>query len=181
MALALPVLLILFLGMVELAVVIRAQLVLTNANREAARYASRGTVADQQVAERALASFAGQLPAKTSGPDANTGIIISRFYVPAGEGEPSYDAPIYVTGTLKYTNFRNEVQETPSKIDPDRYVQDLKTQNAGFFTSNDTVVVETYYQHHQILHAPVVQYIFPDPIVLYVRTAMRISKPIRPE
>ena len=42
LALALPVLLMRFLGLVEMAMVLRAYLVLVNANRQAARFATRG-------------------------------------------------------------------------------------------------------------------------------------------
>jgi Flp pilus assembly protein TadG len=59
--LVLPALLILFLGLIEAALALRAQLVLTNANREAARYASHGAFTDEQVAQRALISFSEQL------------------------------------------------------------------------------------------------------------------------
>jgi hypothetical protein len=169
-------LLILFLGLIELALALRAQLVLTNANREAARYASHGAFTDVQVAERAEISFSEQLPIELAGPEANTGIIITRFHVPSGEAEATYDAP-YVTGTLTYRTRSGEIVETPSKLAPSSYAQTLKTQNAGFFTSNDIVVVETFYHHHQVLHAPLIDWVFPDPIVLYVRTAMRISRP----
>lgn len=163
-ALALPVLLILFLGLIELAMALRAQLVLTNANREAARYASHGAFTDQQVAERAIAAFADQLPIQLSGPGANTLIIISRVHVPTGEAKPTYDTNF--TGTLTYT----------SKLDLESYAQKLKSQNADFITSNDIVIVETYYQHNQVLHAPLIEWVFPEPIVLYMRTAMRISR-----
>lgn len=175
-ALALPVLLILFLGLIELALALRAQLVLTNANREAARYASHGAFTDEEVAERALASFAGQLPVQTSGPEANTGIIVSRFHIPTGAAEPEYDAQ-YVTGTLTYTTDSGQVRTTPSQLDPESYAQELKAENADFFTTNDIVLVETYYQHHQVLRAPLIEWVFPEPIILYMRTAMRISRP----
>jgi hypothetical protein len=175
-ALALPVLLILFLGLIELALALRAQLVLTNANREAARYASHGAFTDEQVAERALVSFAGQLPVELSGPEANAGIIITRFHVPIGQEAATYDTP-YITGTLTYVTGSGQVRETPSKLELDSYAQDLKAKNAGFFTTNDIVIVETYYHHNQVLHAPLIEWVFPEPIVLYMRTAMRISRP----
>jgi hypothetical protein len=175
-ALALPVLLILFLGLIELAMAMRAQLVLTNANREAARYASHGAFTDEQVVERTLFAFADQLPVELSGPDANTGIIITHFHIPSGDGEPTYEEP-YITGTLTYTNGAGNVIDTPSQIEPASYAQQLKQQNQGFFTTNDVVLVETYYQHHQVLHAPLVEWFIPEPIVLYRRTAMRISRP----
>jgi hypothetical protein len=179
-ALVLPILLTLFLAMIELALALRAQLVLTNANREAARYASHGAFTDEQVAQRTVISFARQLPVTLSGPDANTGIIITHFHIPAGEDEPTYDTP-YITGTLTYTNSLGEFHETPSQFEPDSYAQEMKTQNADFFTSNDVVVVETYYHHYQVLHAPIVkqvfEWVFPEPIILYSHTAMRISRP----
>ncbi len=86
----LPILLLLVMGLVELALLLRAQLVLTNATREGARLASRGAE-DDEVAQRALEAFSHQLPVRTESqvnPDtgaleaANTGIIITRFYVP---------------------------------------------------------------------------------------------------
>jgi hypothetical protein len=175
-ALALPVLLILFLGLIELAMAMRAQLVLTNANREAARFASHGAFTDEQVVERALFAFAEQLPVELSGPEANTGIIITRFHIPSGGGEPTYEGP-YITGTLTYTNDGGQVIDTPSQIDPASYALQLKEQNEDFITTNDVVLVETYYHHNQILHAPLVEWVFPEPIVLYRRTAMRISRP----
>jgi len=179
-ALVLPILLTLFLALIELALTLRAQLVLTNANREAARYASYGAFTDEQVAERAVVSFAKQLPVALSGPDANTGIIITRFHIPSGDAEPTYDTP-YITGTLTYTNHQGQVVETPSQFEPDSYTQEMKTQNAGFFTTNDIVVVETYYHHYQVLNAPIVKWVFewviPEPIVLYSHTVMRISRP----
>ena len=175
-ALALPVLLILFLGLIELALVLRAQLVLTNANREAARYASHGAFTDEQVAERTKISFANQLPVELSGPEANTGIIITRFHIPTGAADPDYDSP-YITGTLTYTTGSGEVRETPSKLEPESYAQELKAKNTGFFTTNDVVIVETYYHHYQVLHAPLIEWVFPEPIALYMRTTMRISRP----
>jgi len=173
-ALALPALLILFLGLIELAMAMRAQLVLTNANREAARFASHGAFTDEQVVERTLLAFAEQLPVELSGPDANTGIIITRFHIPSGDGQPEYDGP-YITGTLTYTNDAGDVFDTPSQIEPESYALQLKTQNEDFFTTNDVVLVETYYHHRQLLHAPLVEWFIPEPIVLYRRTAMRIS------
>jgi Flp pilus assembly protein TadG len=175
--LAFPILLILFLGLIELALTMRAKLVLTNANREAARLASRGTFTDEQVAEWALTAFTGQLPAKTEGAEANTGIIVTRFYTPPGAEEATYDTPIYVTGTMTYTTETGEVKTTPSQIDPESYKDQLQADNAAYLTANDVVVVETYYHHHQVLHAPLVEWVFPEPIILYVRTAMRIASP----
>lgn len=177
LALALPVLLILFLGLIELGMLMRAKLVLVNANREAARFASRGTFTDEQVAHRGLVSFAGQLPARTTWPGANTGIIVTRFHVPAEEDGVATHSTPYVTGTVTHT----------SKIDPGVYAIMFKEQNDAFNleligehetaarTTQDIVVVEIYYYHHQVLRAPIVEWVFPEPMVLYSRTTMRIG------
>ena len=177
-ALALPVLLILFLGLIEVALVLRSQLVLTNANREAARYASRGIYTDAQVAERALASFAGQLPVDVSSESANTSIIITRFHIPVvpatGVDEPTR-FPVYITGTFAYTD-DNQVLTTKSKL-PAKHLDTLVQGNANYPTDHDLVYVETYYDHHQLLNAPLISRFIPKSIVLYVRTAMRVSAP----
>ena len=179
LVITLPILLLLFLGLIELAMALRAQLVLVNANREATRFGSRGRFTDGQMADRAVTSFSGQLPVQLQGADANTQIIITRFYVPAqNNAEGTYDTPIYVTGTLGHE----------SKIDPEIYVRQLATDNDTFNddligdgdldavrTSHDAIVVEIYYHHFQVLRAPLVEWVFPEPMVLYSRTVMRIG------
>lgn len=179
--LALPALVILFLGLVEVGLTMRAKLVLTNANREAARYASHGAFTDEQITERAIISFAEQLPARLTGEGANTSIMITRFHVPTGGAEAEVESH-YITGTLTYTTRSGEVRATPSKLGekPEEllaYAQDLQLQNVDYLTTNDVVIVETYYHHKQVLNAPFVSQFIPEPIILYERTAMRISRP----
>jgi Flp pilus assembly protein TadG len=178
LALVLPILLILFLGLIELGMALRAYLVLVNANREAARFAGRGTFSDAQIARQALYAFAGQLPARTIDPDANTRIIVTRFHVKSDESEPAtFDQPVYITGTIPYV----------TKIDPQVYAISLKSHNDQFNdeleakqpdavrTTHEVIFVEVYYLHHQALHAPIVEWIFPEPMVLYSRTMMRVG------
>jgi hypothetical protein len=158
---------------------LRAQLVLVNANREAARMAGRGTFTDEQIATQAVVAFQNQLPVRMIGPQANTGIIITRFHIPPKPGTATWEKPVYATGTMTYT----------SKISPAQYVLALKQQNDKFNddlvskhpdaieTVHDLVFVEIFYYHNQILHAPIVEWVFPEPMVLYSRTMMRISQP----
>ncbi len=178
LALTLPILIILFLGLIELSLALRAQLVLVNANREAARFAARGTFSDEQIATQALRSFGQQLPVRTTGLKPNTGIIITRFHIPDDATQTAYYyTPVYATGTLTYT----------SKISPELELVTLTAQNNSFNDAlvathqeavrsvHDVVFVEIFYYHNQVLHAPVVEWIFPEPIVLYSRTMMRIG------
>ena len=178
LALTLPILIILFLGLIELSLALRAQLVLVNANREAARFAARGTFSDEQIAVQALYSFGQQLPVRTTGFKPNTGIIITRFHIPDDPTQTAYyRTPVYATGTLTYT----------SKISPELELITLRAQNNTFNDDlvatheeavrsvHDVVFVEIYYYHNQVLHAPIVGWIFPEPIVLYSRTMMRVG------
>jgi hypothetical protein len=178
LALTLPILLLLLLGLIELGMALRAYLVLVNANREAARFAGRGLYSDDQVARQALQAFAGQLPARTAEPDPNTKIIITHFYIKSDPLEPAtFDEPVYITGTLDY--------DTETKIDRDVYAVSLKAHNDDFNDgleakqpdavrqAHDVIFVEIYYLHNQVLHAPLVEWVFPEPMVLYSRTMMR--------
>jgi len=182
LALTLPVLLIIFLGLIELAILLRAHLVVVNANREAARFAARGTFTDEQIAERAIFSIRtapdnALLPIEMTGPDANTQILVTRFSVPYLASEPATWQAAYITGTLGLN----------SQIDPQAMANQFKAQNDQFNddliasqpdavrTMQDVVVVEIFYHHYEVLHAPLVEWVFPDPMVVYSRTVMRIG------
>ena len=177
LALALPALLIIFLGLIELGFLLRAHLVVVNANREAARFASRGTFTDQQIVERALTSFANQLPVETEGVNANTEVIVTRFHIPAEKSRDGTYFPAYIVGDLG----------EESQLDLDATVARLKGENDDFNddliasqadavrTMQDVIYVEIYYYHYEVIGAPIVEWVFPDPMVVYVRTAMRVG------
>ena len=91
--------------------------------------------------------------------------------------------PRYITGTLTYTTDSGESrranaeQARPGEL----CAQAQDTERWSFFTTNDLVIVETYYHHNQVLNAPLIEWVIPEPIVLYMRTAMRISTAPRRE
>jgi Flp pilus assembly protein TadG len=173
-ALALPAFLILFLGLIEVALILRSQLVLTNANREAARYASRGLYTDEEIAAKAVDAFAGQLPNYKD----NTSITITRYRIPAvptSEDQPRR-FPVYVTGTFVTTDDLGSVISITPQSRLSVTVSSLAADNAGFFTDHDLVYVETFYRHHLLLNAPLVDFFVRDPITLYVQTVMRMSR-----
>ena len=182
LAIALPVLLLIFLGMIDLALILRAQLVLVNANREAARFGGQGFYTDEQIAQRATTSFAGQLPVQVTGEGANTDILITRFHVPSRSADESYYlTPIYYTGTLGHV----------SRFDPDVMLADLKYKNDQFNqdliddpdlgegavrVTHDAVLVEIYYHHDLVFYAPLVERVFPRLVQLHSWTLMRIGR-----
>jgi len=198
LALTLPVLLILLLGLVEVGFALRAYLVLTNVSRETARLASRGIYQPDQIFSYATWFFGEQLPARYAGaPNPNTEVIVTYFFIPYDDkpdkaaGCPSCNPPTYpacdtcatymitTTGTLTET----------SRIDVETQLQKLRDEN---FISNDELgkkhqdsapvdhnvaIIEIYYYHKQVLmDAPVISWVFPDTMPMYARTMMRIGQ-----
>jgi len=183
LALALPILLVLFLGLIELGFALRAYLVLTNVNREAARFVGRGTFTPQQVFNQTMVSFGKQLQARPAGQsNPNVEIIITYINIPAFKDTAAeYDGTTYsitTTGSLTM----------PSKVDIDLELPALSAQhhaqNDELVAAHDDAVrsphhlaiVEIYYYHKQVLaDAPVISWVFPDTMVLYTRTMTRIG------
>ena len=95
MALIAPILLLMFLGVLEVGWALRGYLVLLNANREATRFASRGTYLDfsqpdiedvgyQFVLQHAMDSLSGQLSLDFTGDEPNATMIITHMEVDTG-------------------------------------------------------------------------------------------------
>jgi hypothetical protein len=95
MAIITPLLLLMFLGLVEVGWALRGYLVLVNANREAARFAARGNYLDfgqldvqdvgyQAVVSHTLDSVAGQLPLEFTGGQPNATMIITHIEIDTG-------------------------------------------------------------------------------------------------
>jgi hypothetical protein len=96
MALIMPLLLLMLLGVLEVGWALRGYLVLSNANREATRFSARGRYLDFNqttpnaigyplVVSHTLASLAGQLPVDLYPDSTNGGIIISHYVVDTGQ------------------------------------------------------------------------------------------------
>lgn len=104
LAIAFPVLLLLFVGLIELGLVLRSYLVLVNANREAARYAARAPqfvnedledVTDSVIAARAVDS-AGGLNVDLTDPGGNFTVFVHRFHIDTGQPGDSSDDDIRI-------------------------------------------------------------------------------------
>jgi hypothetical protein len=157
LASALPVLLVLIMGLVEVGFLMRAQLVLTNATREGARLASRG-IGDEKVVERTVSAFSHQLPTDL---DTNTGIAVTRFFIPGLPGDPEVTSTTYFTGT-----FDSVSPTCTSRVSPG-YRAALVAENEDFDSPHDVVIVEVCHNYH-LSFLPVTR-------VLYDKTTMRIA------
>ena len=159
LALVLPVLLVLMMGLVEVALLMRAQLVLTNATREGARLASRG-VGDDEVVERVMSAFSNQLPADL---ETNTGIAVSRFSAPGlGQGSPTT-----LTPTLEGAFNTGLVTPTCTSTITPGYASTLFKENENFTSMHEVAIVEACHHYH-LSFLPITR-------TLYDKTTMRIS------
>jgi Flp pilus assembly protein TadG len=157
---------VLVMGLVETALMMRAQLVLTNATREAARLASRGQGAEE-VAQRAMVAFSEQLPARTSGPDTNTGIIVTLVYVPALPEDPPVTSRTYFSGTAKLDTYTGTYTCT-TRV-PAGYRDDLVKEHQDSDGSHDVAIVEVCHSYRPAFF-PIQRF-----FTLYDKTTMRIS------
>lgn len=186
MALALPVLLIMLLGLVEVGFLLRTYLVVYNADREAARFAARGGFTGEEIKERALTSFSGQLPVslgEPDEPDGNTIIYVTWLQIPSDAvDDDDWKASYHKQDS--FGTFEPSSRDPISKIDAVDQWKRMKDWNAALNdaagedglgpTSLEVVIVEIFYEHNQVLHAPVIEWFLPDPMEVYAWTTMRI-------
>jgi hypothetical protein len=165
LALVLPLLLMILVGMVEVGWAMRAHLTVTTASREGARFASRRVFEYDEIQEVVYVAMLSLNPV-FDGPDANATIIITKVPIDA-DGNWTIDggAP-YVTGTLP----------VESRV-PAGMFSDIAQDNADYYdTENNVVVVEVFYDHGLLLGTRVgTQFVGLGPLRLYSRSISRIG------
>jgi hypothetical protein len=193
MTLVLPVLLIMLLGLVELGFLMHAHLIIVNANREAARFASRGTFTNEEIAERAVTTVSNSLPLvlEIGGePELNTVVLITHIVIPGDDKAPLPKPTVY-----RYPEAEEDEPEgqgmwdAVSQIKPDVYQKKLQDESIVIFpedpkdkkntnpVAQEVVYVEMFYKHEEVLGAPFVDWIFPDKMMVYSHTVMRVLPP----
>jgi hypothetical protein len=201
LTITLPILILMFIGLVEIGYTLRSYLVVVNANREGTRYAARGQwfdhlndpAAADPIVERVLAAggHVGNpqdgirvLRTESAGADypANTKVIVYFASIPDQivNGGLAYESAVtgsWVVGPL----------DNPSKIDIVAEAEAARQANYEFneqffingdldiASENNFVIIETFYAHKQLLGMPVFTEILPDIIPLYSSTKMRIT------
>ncbi len=202
-----PLLLLMFLGVVEVGWALRNFIVLQNANREAARFAARGRYLDFSkktaddigypvVLGHELDSLAQQVPLNVSS-DPNGTVIISHILVDTGACDASHPStyndliltpltPGYSYFLASYGDANNHTQvdfaaeADKMRVENEEFNCNLATATPGAMPSvNSAIIVETYYKNYQLLGIPIIANQFTNPIMLYTRTIMRISADVR--
>ncbi len=202
MALTLPLLLLMFVGLVEVGAALRNYLIVVNANREGTRFAARGRWFDteedvQFIFQRVIAAAGieqqgdGTLlpvfrPQAIDDLPANTTIAVHYIQVPDQideVGSLAVEPPLvfgpWYTGTLHFGETR---------VDADAIAEEARQKNYEFnqeyfietglldIASEDNfVVVEVWFEHEQLLKLPIFTEVLPERFTLYARSTMRVT------
>ncbi len=202
MALTLPLLLLMFVGLVEVGAALRNYLIVVNANREGTRFAARGSWFDteedvQFIFQRVIAAAGieqqgdGTLlpvfrPQAIDDLPANTTIAVHYIQVPDqidDVGSLAVEPPLvfgpWYTGTLHFGETR---------VDADAIAEEARQKNYEFnqeyfietglldIASEDNfVVVEVWFEHEQLLKLPIFTEVLPERFTLYARSTMRVT------
>ncbi len=190
MAVVLPVLLILLLGVVEIGYALRDYLVVVNADREGCRLAARGRFSDNDAGYRVV--VAGGMDSKTGGrllrtdldsSDPNTGIIITHIPMSSTGDVSAYTA--WVSGVIpSEAGVAQPIMAENSMITKtmpeiiERHRDSTQSINAIRQAAmyepmdNHIVIVEVFFMHHPLWNNPLLP--LPDPWMMHAQTEMRV-------
>ena len=198
LAIILPVLIIMMVLVAESGYLLRNFLVISGANREAARFAARGRYTDQRAGERAVA--AGGIVTlggtdvpflRTHGTEPNTGLIIT--HLPMNIDGDVISVTTWVSGVIASpdgTRPYPTIEEPPAgEICRDSHLDrdDIESRHGDATgrvnayrtgahyepTENHVVVVETFFAHDPLM----VTGFLPVPAVIpiYTQTTVRVT------
>lgn len=184
-AIILPLLIFLLIGVFEVGWALHSYLILTNANREAARFAVRQNYLDfssndigyEKVWTHTVESIAGQIPFN----EATGDMIISYLTVQATcTGTFTLTTPAQVptyTWTYPATSTRQTLLDY-NQLGQEMIAQQVKYACANQYTAkailpNNVVHVELWFRHKQLFGFPLISNPLTDPIEEYAHTAFR--------
>ena len=179
--LLLPLLMLIFTGMVETGWWIHSYVTVATAAREGSRYGSRGLhLPPDEIAEVTSVALASNLEVSYSGEDANATIIVTEIDI---DHDGSYHvANSYIYGTLPVTS---KVCLLRPCADDAVDLQTFRDENVAFNSNpelcqesfgcrNDFVIVEIFFQHDLVMASAFSEPFFPDPININARSVMRV-------
>ncbi|HEY72459.1 MAG: hypothetical protein DRJ03_24140 [Chloroflexi bacterium] len=197
LAIILPILLLLLLGVAEMGFLMRNYLVVLNADREACRYAAKGRYDDDQVIEMALHAGGGDWVGgqseyflRTVDPEPNAAIIITHIPMDSDGNVDIVSVTNAYSGVVSTGGYSTTyVQPSDSTISLTQIVQrqSAATQSinddreaAGYERmDNHIIVVEIEFIHHPLFGNTLSNLsggIVPvDPWIIHTETAMRVT------
>jgi hypothetical protein len=183
MAVTLPLILLVFLGMVEVGFAAHTYLVVVNASREGARFGSRGVhVSTDDIISVVETAIQSNFDLNFEGEDANATIIVSEIDIDANGDYQIYDQG--VLGALSMTSTICEPTDLPCNPH-DLNLQEFINTN-HFFNSteglcnesggcnSDFIVVEVTYMYESAVLSGFVREFIPSPFPVTGRAVMRV-------
>ena len=183
MALTLPIILLIFFGMIEVGFAAHSYLVITNASREGARFGSRGVhVPIDEITSVVETAMKSDFDLVFDGADANTTIIITQIDIDENGNYSIYDTG--VRGSLSVTSSICEPVDSPCEAH-DLDLQDFIDANLSFNATeglcnesggcnSDFVVVEVFHMYESAVLSGFTMEIIPSPIPITGRAVMRV-------
>ena len=183
MALTLPIILLIFFGMIEVGFAAHSYLVITNASREGARFGSRGVhVPIEEITSVVETAMKSDFDLVFVGADANTTIIITQIDIDENGNYSIYDTG--VRGSLSVTSSICEPVDSPCEAH-DLDLQDFIDANLSFNATeglcnesggcnSDFVVVEVFHMYESAVLSGFTMEIIPSPIPITGRAVMRV-------
>ncbi len=188
LALMLPILVLLVVGLVESGYAMRNYLLVMASNREGVRFAARGRFTDDAVARQIVTSGGvaqtddGIAPfLRTHGNAPNTGIIITHIYIPADGSPTDVAVSQYVSGTISLEGTPRAIGVSDSRIDivstVDRsisatlQINDLRAAAGYERLDSEVIVLEVFYSHNTLWNYSIA---IQDPWVMYTQSSMRV-------
>ena len=183
LALILPMLILIAIGVLEAGYAMRNHLVVSAANREGIRFAARGRFTQASIADRVIAAGGVGRQADTTflraaGNGSNTGIILT--HIPIRADGTVLTRTVYVSGTVAFSDTR-QVTATDSRVDAGGVISRTVTtadqinddrEAAGYERlSSDIIVLEVFYEHETLW---VTHFIPSSPWMMYTRSVMRV-------
>jgi hypothetical protein len=181
LAMILPLIMIVFFGMVEIGWWVQSWISVATAAREGARFGSRGLhVTGSEIAQVANVSLSSTLNVTLEGLEANTRIIVTQIDV-----EPDGSLDVYDIYTLGDLDVESSVCTLgpcgPDSID----IIQLSEANLAFngnpsFCGDedgcraDLIVVEAYHNHRLLLPVPFITDYIDEHVTLNGRGIMRV-------
>jgi hypothetical protein len=206
MALTLPILLLMFAGLVEIGAALRSYLVLVNANREGVRFAARGRFFDT---EQGRASIFDRVVAAAGIEQTSDGFVQALRPLPIGDAKPNTtiaihylvipdqidelgglaDEPAIINGPWYSPTvplYANHTTQVDAVALAEAKRQENKEFNQKYFvqegtkildqpSADDLVIVETWYEHEQLLKLPILTAVLPEKFTLYAQSTMRVT------
>ena len=182
-AVTLPIILLVFFGMVEVGFAAHSYLVITNASREGARFGSRGVhVPIDEITTVIETAMESSLNIVYDGGGANTTIIITQIDIDENGDYIVYDRG--VRGSLAVTSSICEPADSPCNSH-DLDLQDFIDANLSFNAAeglcnerdgcnSDIIVVEVFHMYESGVLTGFAREFIPTPFPVVGRAVMRV-------